>query len=288
MHSFFIGDMALLAGIKIHTLRLWEERYPILKTFQQIGRKRFYTTKDLQIFLAISILYHNGWKISKIVPLSDEERNHEVEQIKLADNNYPVYLLRLLQAAIDFNEATFSDVLNTFIQKIGFEKTIVEICYPYLEKIKLLSDTFSSQQHLSGYIISNRLIGETEKYSATQTGPPEIVLFSPGTVEELPLLFLNYLFRKNAWNVFYLGNDAKWEALKAAAQLPGIQYLYLHFPESFMGLSVDDYFEKLRKAFPEKIIIASGGAIQQSQRPFAKLQLLRNDKEIHQFIKSKT
>jgi MerR family transcriptional regulator, light-induced transcriptional regulator len=292
MQNFSIRNIELLTGIKAHTLRIWELRYDFFKAQRKESKQRFYSNEDLQKLLCISFLYHNGWKISRISALSDEEINETVNKIEIGDANYSTYLQKLLQAAINFNEASFLETINKLIQTIGFEKTVTEVCYPYLMRVGLLWDTnrvIPAQEHFSSYIIQNRIISETEVYSARQNESPEIILFCPENEHhELPLLYLNYLLRKNGWRVLYLGKDIKLIDLKEAAKIEGIKYLYLHLVTNFTGLFVDDYFENLRKTFPDKKIFASGKGIEQSQRSFVDIKLLRTDKEIHQFIQQGT
>lgn len=291
MQNFSIRQIELLTGIKSHTLRIWELRYDFFKAPRKESNLRFYTNEDLKKLLCISFLYHNGWKISKIASLSEEEVIAEAEKIPVGVNNYPTAIQHLLKAAIDFNEAEFVAVLNDLQAKIGFEKLIADVCYPYLYRVGMLWDTskiIPAQEHFSSYIIQNRVIGETEKLALTQSGDPEIVLFCPeNEFHELPLLFINYQLRKHGWRVLYLGANSKLEDLKEATRINGIRYLYLHLITNFTGISIDDYFERLRKAFPDKTIIASGKSIEQSQRSFVNLHLLRRDDEIYQFIVSR-
>lgn len=291
MQSFSIRQIELLTGIKSHTLRIWELRYDFFKAPRKESNLRFYTNDDLKKLLCISFLYHNGWKISKIASLSDAEVITEVENIPLDKNNYPTAIQHLLQAAIDFDESAFLTILNELQTKIGFEKLVTEVCYPYLVRIGLLWDTskvIPAQEHFSSYLIQNRVISETEKLSVSQNGDPELVLFCPeNEFHELPLLFINYLLRKNGWRVLYLGTNSKLEDLREAASVPDVRYLYLHLITNFTGVSLDDYFETLRKSFPDKFILASGKSIQQSQRNFVNFQLLRRDDEIYAFAEKR-
>src|SRR5829696_1967689 len=273
MQNFSIRNIELLTGIKAHTLRIWEQRYDFFKAPRKKSQQRFYSNEDLQKLLCISFLYHNEWKISRIAALSDDEIQAEVTKIGMNESNFQTYLQKLLQAAIDFNEAAFLDVLNSLIKTIGFEKTILEVCYPYLQRVGLLWNTnkvIPAQEHFSSYIIQNRLISETEKFSSFQNEPPEIILFCPeNEYHELPLLYLNYLFRKYGWKVLYLGKNIKLDDLKEAnAKLPSINYLYLHLVTNFSGFHIDDYFETIHKTFPNKSILASGKGIEQSERSF--------------------
>lgn len=291
MQSFSIREIELLTGIKAHTLRIWEQRYDFFKAPRKESKQRYYHNEDLKKLLCISFLYHNGWKVSKLAALSDKEVADEMKKTALASSNYKSYLQQLLQAAIDFNEGEFIAVLNHLTEKMGFEKLITEVCYPYLQRVGLLWDTnniIPAQEHFSSYIIQNRLISETEKYASIQSGSPEIILFCPENEHhELPLLFINYLLRKAGWKVLYLGANIKTNDLAEVAQLAGLKYLYLHLITNFTGYTVDDYFENLRKSFPGKTIIASGKGIEQSQRSFVDFQLLKTDEEIYRFIEKR-
>ena len=281
----------MLTGIKAHTLRIWELRYDFFKAPRKESNLRFYTNEDLKQLLCISFLYHNGWKVSRIASLSPQEIITEVENLPITNENYPTAVQHLLKAAIDFDEAQFVSILNDLQVKIGFEKLVTEVCYPYLYRVGLLWDTskvIPAQEHFSSYLIQNRIISETEKLSALQSGDPEIVLFCPeNEFHELPLLYINYQLRKHGWRVLYLGANSKLDDLKEATQIPGIRYVYLHLITNFTGFSIDDYFEELRKTFPDKIILASGKSIEESQRSFVNLHLLRRDEEIYRFIEKR-
>lgn len=291
MQTFSIRNIEILTGIKAHTLRMWEKRYDFFRTGPQKGRQRIYSNDDLKKLLCLSFLYHNGWKISRIAALPDDEIKEEVRKIALSGSNHKTYVQKLLQAAVDFNEAEFVAVLNELCNTVGLEKTIVDVCYPYLQCIGLLWDISTivpAQEHFASYLIQSRLISETEKFSAAQKGPPEILLFCPENENhELPLLFLNYLLRKHGWQVLYLGKNINVHDLKEAVRLPGIKYFYLHLIVNFTGLFIDDYLEMLRKTFPDKIIYASGRGIEQSQRTFVGIHLLRRDEEIYGFVEAK-
>lgn len=291
MQSFSIKQVELLTGIKSHTLRIWEQRYDFFKAPRKDSNLRFYTNEDLKKLLCISYLYHNGWKISRIASLSDSEIVQEVEKIPVSRENYPTAIQQMLKAAVDFNEADFLSILNELQEHIGFEKLIIQVCYPYLLRVGLLWDInriIPAQEHFSSYIIQNRVISETEKLALMQTGDPEIILFCPEEeYHELPLLFINYLLRKHGWRVLYLGANIRLADLAEVAKIPETRYLYLHLISNFTGISIDDYFEKLRKTFPDKIIVASGKGVEKSQRNFVNLHLLQRDEDIYRFIEKR-
>lgn len=289
MQSFTIRDIEHLTGIKAHTLRIWEQRYRFFSPKRRESRHRYYDNEDLKQLLRISFLYHNGWKVSKISALSQEQIQEEVRKTVTATGNNVLYVNRLIEAAVDFDESSFVNVLDEATGKLGFEKCITDVGYPFLQKIGLLWSTnnvIPAQEHFSSYIIQNRIILETEKLSALHQKPEVILLCPQGEFHELPLLYLNYLMRKNGWHTLYLGSNIQKQDLQQLAHLDHIRFLYLHLITNFTGFSADDYLEDLCKTFPGKTIIASGEGISQVQRSFVNVQLLKSDRQIHDFIMS--
>ncbi|HEY1022612.1 MAG TPA: MerR family transcriptional regulator, partial [Flavisolibacter sp.] len=141
MQNFSIRQIELLTGIKSHTLRIWEQRYDFFKAQRKESNLRFYTNEDLKKLLCISFLYHNGWKVSKIAALSDQEIQEEADKTDINLSNYDTAIQQLLKTAIDFNEAAFVAILNELKELIGFEKLITDICYRYMHRVGLLWDT---------------------------------------------------------------------------------------------------------------------------------------------------
>lgn len=292
MQRFTIRDIENLTGIKAHTLRIWEQRYSFFTPKRKESRHRFYDNEDLKQLLRISFLYHHGWKVSKIAGLSQEAIMNEVRSSPVVAGNYNYYLTRLVESAIDFDEGNFIEILNEITSQIGFEKCIVEVCYPFLLKIGLLWNTnnvIPAQEHFSSCIIQNRIILETEKLAVKGSNQPEILLICPqGEFHELPLLFINYLLRRNGWSTLYLGADIRKDELLQIAGLPHIHSIYLHLITNFTGLTADEYLEELSRAFPGKQILASGEGIKDVQRNFVNVRLLKNDMQINNFISRTT
>ena len=56
MASFTIGEIEELTGIKSHILRYWEEVIPSLAPKKEIGGRRSYSSRDLQIIFRLKYL----------------------------------------------------------------------------------------------------------------------------------------------------------------------------------------------------------------------------------------
>ena len=282
-------DMENLCDIKAHTLRIWEQRYQLSVTIKKKSQCSIYDNEDLKQLLRISFLYHNGWKISKIAGLTTDQIMKEVCNFEINSATYKSFIIQMIEAAIDFNEEAFIGIIDALIEKIGFEKCITDVCYPFLKRIGMLrtrNNIIPAQQHFSNCIIQNRIIAETEKLKIGNN-IPALVLFSPGgEYHELPLPFIYYLLRKNGWSVVYLGVSINKEIIKQFIGNDQVEYLFLHLISNFTGWDADVYFEELCKSFPGKKIIITGTAVHQLQRKFTNLILLKSDKEVYQFIQN--
>lgn len=290
MQQFSIKDVEHLLGIKAHTLRVWEQRYDFFAPKRKTSLHRTYDNDDLKRLLRVSFLYHQGWKISHIAALSPEAFEEEIGKVPLNGNTYPHFVVQLLEYGLSFNEQAFDQLLERISGLIGFERTVEEVCFPFLQRVGLLWMTnhmVPAQEHFASYLIQSKIIAATDAIALPER-PTEMVLFAPkGEFHELPLLYLHYLLRKNGWSVVFLGKNVNLAVVKECAAVPGIQYLFLHLLTNLTQLDPEDYLEELVRQFPGKMIIASGAGVHRVKRTFVNVQLLHTDKEIHAFIKRK-
>jgi MerR family transcriptional regulator, light-induced transcriptional regulator len=291
MQQFTIRDIENLTGIKAHTLRIWEQRYQFFTPQRKASQHRFYDNDDLKSLLRISFLYNNGWKVSRIASLTQEDIIRQVSEAKVADDNVFVYVSSLIEAALDFDAVVFKKILNDVTEKIGFEKTIVEVCYPYLKKIGLLWSTnhvIPAQEHFSSYIIQNYIIAETDKLAALNKKPEIMLLCPEGEFHELPLLFINYMMKKNNWAPLYLGANITRKEMLELTSIKSIEYIYLHLITNFTGMHADDYLDSICRSFPDKKIVASGDGIRHLEKTHSNLQILHGDEQMYNFINRTT
>ncbi|MBA2746710.1 MAG: B12-binding domain-containing protein, partial [Flavisolibacter sp.] len=269
-------------------LRIWEVRYKMLRPKRKDSLHRVYDNEDLKHMLRVSFLYHNGWKISKIASLDPANVEEEVRKVTMVTDVPSTFINQLLEAAVDFDEYKFTKILNSIIASIGFEKTMTEVCYPYLTKLGHLWSTnnvIPAQEHFSSYMVQNRVISETEQL-AVKGKKPEIILLCPqGEYHELPLLFINYLLKKNGWGTLYLGASVSLKELSEVVAIPGIRYIYIHLITNFTGFELQELMERICTSYRDKEIIASGNGFRLLQRSFTNLTVLLNDAAIYSFVR---
>lgn len=138
MIRYSIKDLEKLTGIKAHTIRIWEKRYQLIEPERTSTNIRYYSDNDLKKLLNVSILNRNGLKISNIVNMGNEEINERIIEISETTYDHDNQIEQLIVAMIDFDEVRFERVLTTSIIKSGFDDTVINLLYPFFEKIGIL------------------------------------------------------------------------------------------------------------------------------------------------------
>jgi len=135
---FSIKELEKLSGIKAHTIRIWEQRYHLLKPSRTDTNIRFYTLEDLQKILNISLLNNNGYKISKLAKLSESELLSRVKEFistnsinHYAHNEFKIALLK-------FDQNLFNTTFNKLLAEDSFINIFQNVLLPFFEEIGLL------------------------------------------------------------------------------------------------------------------------------------------------------
>ena len=172
MGKYSIKELECLSGIKAHTLRIWEKRFNLLNPERTDTNIRYYSDEDLKKILNVSILTLSGVRISEIATFTDEELAKAVVDI----NNEEIRNLKRVNELIicmnELDEERFHQLYEKYVKTIGFEKTMLEIIYPYLEKVGILW-LGGEVQAVSEHLISNLITNHTYiVYRAVSRGRP--------------------------------------------------------------------------------------------------------------------
>jgi len=274
MENFTIRDIEHLTGIKAHTLRIWEQRYSFFQPKRKESQHRYYDNEDLRQLLKITLLYRQGWKLSRIASLDTEALNNAVESSH--SPAHEAFVIRLLEAAISFDERLFRPVLTEIFRQFSFEEGVSLVCYPFLQRIGLLwtsGKVIPAQEHFSSHLIQSVIIAATDRLPLARL-QPKCILFCPDKeYHEIPLLFAAYLFRKRGWSYIYLGQDVSEEMLEAVISLHSPQFLYFNLLTNLTGREPGEFIERLVAQYPRVRLLASGVS---SAAPLPKTVTLMN------------
>lgn len=263
MEIFSIRDIERLSGIKAHTLRMWEVRYGLVIPHRKESKHRFYTNGDLRHILRIAWLYHQGYKISHIGSLTETAIARLIEKEINSGAFFEEQINDLLSASTQMDEVLMERTIHNSVMQLGVERTMVHVVYPYFEKLGMMwmNETLRpSQEHFSSQFIRSMLIREIDMLPHPYLkSNGSIVLFTPELeYHEIPLLFVQYLLRKNGYATTYLGQNVKGDVVESYCKKKPVSQLHYHHLTNFTHLGADEYVDILSHNFPTKKIVVSG------------------------------
>jgi DNA-binding transcriptional MerR regulator len=263
MAIYSIGELEKLSGIKAHTIRVWEQRYDLLTPHRTEANVRYYDDDDLQLLLNVALLNRHGFKISKIASMSKEEIQEKagaVSEVKMGLDDR-VDLLTL--SATEMDEYKFSRIFENHVEKLGLERTMTEVIFPFREKLSLLWLTGAIkpvQENFITQLIRSRLAAAIESQPLVSDRQSlKFLLYLPqGETEELTLLFVQYLLRVRKFQPVNMGFDADLTDVKDALRIHPSDYIFTILSESFTKDPVHRYLEKLSEAAPHSRLLLMG------------------------------
>lgn len=266
MANYSIKDLEHLSGIKAHTLRIWEQRYGLIDPKRTDTNIRFYDQDDLKLVLNVSLLKDNGFKISKIAQMSKEEMNEAVIKVSEKTTSFADQIYGLTLAMIDLDEQRFEKIISSNTLKMGFERTMLNIIYPFLSKIGIMwiTDSISpAQEHFISNLVRQKVIVAIDgQYETFDDRAKKYMLFLPeGELHELSLLFANYLIRARGNKVIYLGQNMPFHDLSNAYDAYQPDYLLTIITSRDRNISTEDYIRNLSKKFPNTDILVAGSQV---------------------------
>ncbi len=294
MSTYSIKDLEQLSGIKAHTLRIWEQRYNFINPKRTDTNIRFYDDQDLKLVLNVSLLKENGFKISKIAKMDTAEMQEEILRITERNLRYPDKIHALILAMIDLDEERFEKIMSTNILQLGFEKTMLNIIYPFMSKIGVLWQTGTvnpAQEHFISNLVRQKLIVAIDgQFSAGQDYGKKFLLFLPeGELHELSLLFCSYLLKSRQHRVVYLGQSLPHRDLELACDIHKPDYMLTIITSTPGQDKIQKYIDKLAARFSDTTMLLSGYQIigQDIRMPENFILFNRMDELIH-FINERT
>ncbi|APG58936.1 MerR family transcriptional regulator [Christiangramia salexigens] len=210
--TFSIKDLENLSGIKAHTIRIWEKRYDILTPDRTDTNIRTYNGTNLQKLLNIAFLNANGYKISRISKMQEEEINSLVKRISASSSEETRAKNAFKLAMMNFDDRLFQKTYDNLKESKSFRSIFHEIFIPLLDEIGVLwqTDTIKPiHEHYIVELIKQKIylnIAELKTESSNENKDKLYVLFLPDNeIHDLGILYLNYEVLAAGKNAIYLG-----------------------------------------------------------------------------------
>lgn len=240
MNAFTIKDLENLSGVKAHTIRIWEQRYAFLKPQRTNTNIRYYSNDELKRLLNIALLNKYGYKISHIDRMSTSEINEKILALTQNEAQQERIVNELLRSMVDLDIPAFETILDNHIRARDIDKTILQVIFPFLEKIGVLWVTNNinpAQEHLVSNIIRQKIIIGIENADCYLKLDKTALLFLPeGEHHEMGLLFAHYILKTRGFNILYMGTDTPLAdvAYLVSRKKPDIIYTHLiSLPSNF-------------------------------------------------------
>ena len=217
--NFSIRDLENLTGIKAHTIRIWEKRYNLLSPNRSDTNIRNYSLTSFQKLLNISYLNNNGFKISKIANLKEEEIPIKVREIASRAKIEDHAINALKMAMINFDQVLFYSTYNNLLENKSFSEIFYSVFLPLLNEIGLLWQTNTitpAHEHFLSVHIKQKILLNTERLQLLEPKPVSktFVLFLPeNEIHDIGLLFINYQLRSKGYHTIFLGESVPIESL---------------------------------------------------------------------------
>jgi len=267
MGHFSISDLEQLSGIKAHTIRIWEQRYGLLRPVRTATNIRMYSEDDLRRLLNVTTLYGRGQRISQVARLTDAEISAAVLACSNDIHDYHLQVNALLAAMLGFDEPRLSQLLSEAAQRLGFENMMLFVAYPLLQRIGLmwLAGTVDlAQEHLLAHLLRQKILAATDVLPSVPATARRWLLFLPADeLHELALLFMNYLLRARGQHTLYLGQNLPLIGLTnvgLAYHPDAIVTVLTSQPER---ARVADFAREVQGLFPEALVVLYGSLARQ-------------------------
>ena len=291
MVVYSIKDMEKLSGVKAHTIRIWEKRYGIINPKRTETNIRYYTDEDLRHLLNVCILYKNGYKISKIAQLDKATIKEHVSKFSNTSINAEDQLDAMMLFILELDSYNFSKNLDQYIDQLGLEETMLELIYPLMERLSFAWLTGSFQgvhESFTTQIIKSKIQACIESLEDNPDYNPRYIIYLPEQEkQELSLLYLNFILKKNRCKVINLGNDVNLKDLLLAIQVTHADFVFTIVNEEVSRDSFQNYVNQICSSMNgSKLLLTGYQAVSQSINWPEKTIVLKNLNDTIDFIQS--
>jgi DNA-binding transcriptional MerR regulator len=273
-----------ISGIKAHTIRIWEQRYNLLKPQRTASNIRYYDDNQLRKLLNVTTLLELGYKISHIANMSNAQILQELKN-KLEAGDDPLsfqhFTNELIISSLNFDKVSFEKQFGSCVLKFGFASTIENVLYPTMKRIGVLwqlEEMNPSQEHFISNLIRQKLYSAIDGLPEPTSSLKTCILFLPENEHhEIGLLYFNYLLLRSGIKTIYLGANVPLSSVKHAADRLDPSHFVLFMIKSVPPEQSNDYLKKLCKLFSRKQVILCGTpSLLQTVRKLNNLVLIDN------------
>ena len=264
--TFSIKNLENITGIKAHTLRIWEKRYNLLHPERTDTNIRRYNLESLKKLLNVTLLYNQGFKISKIAQLDENEIPILVRDIALKYSSEQISINALKLAMVNFDTVLFDVTFEELKKQYDFGFIFINIFMPLMRELGILWQTGAispSHEHFITNLVKQKIHTQTElaqRDQTTQQNDKIFVLYLPeNEIHELGILFLNYHILSKGYKTIFLGQSLPTESLETlftfSTGLNFVTYLTVEPNKNEIMDYLSDFHQRILKESDSKLLI---------------------------------
>lgn len=255
--EFSIKDLENLTGVKAHTIRIWEQRYNLLRPERSETNIRTYSGDDLKRLLNVSLLVERGVKISKVADMSEAQMASAISDGPAIQSTGEelVAQQRLKVSMMTYDEQLFRSTMDECISRLGFETTMLRVCLPFLAEVGVLWLTNSicpAHEHFMSNLLRQMLFAQIHNtnFPNSQDDEEVLVLYLPEReIHDISLMFVHQLCRAHGKRSVFLGQSVPFEdLLSVAGQFPKAKFVTYCTTHPSEG-QAQEYIDRIVRTF---------------------------------------
>lgn len=216
--SFSIKDLENLSGVKAHTIRIWEKRYNLLEPERTDTNIRTYDLTNLQKILNVALLIENGYKVSKVASIDDNELYRKVRELMIekSDSLHSINSFKL--AMLNFDQQLFDHTYNQLLAQNSFREIFLNVFLKLLDDLGMLWITKTitpAHEHFITTLIKQKLLLNIERVQTLKVDDSETyILYLPlNENHDIGLLYIHFELLLKGKKSIYLGPSVPVENL---------------------------------------------------------------------------
>jgi DNA-binding transcriptional MerR regulator len=263
MDQFPISQLAQFAGIKPHTIRMWEQRYNALKPNRSEGNTRYYSNSQLRRLLNMVSLTDYGYKISELSAMSDKKLFGLVKAIKddAPSDSVSYFVFQLIAAGMSYDEPYFDKIFSHCLIRYGWREAYLKIIYPTLVRMGIMwgSNTLPpAQEHFISNLFRRKLFTAIDSLPPAKNDSDTWILFLPeDEFHEIGLLFAHYLISLSGQKVIYLGSNIPVQSFDGLSKTAAVKNILLFLVHNNDNEELQLYLKDLLARFAGKKVFVA-------------------------------
>ena len=198
-----------------------------------------------------------------ICTMDEKDLLYEVKQLMEKKLGFPEQIQGLTLAMLELDEDRFEKILSTNILQIGFERTMLNLIYPFFQKIGILWQTGAitpAQEHFISNLVRQKIIVaiDGQVVHSTNYNKKYLLYLPENELHEMSLLFSSYIIKSRNNKVIYIGQNVPHNDLIQIYKDHNPDYLLTVFTTSPTVNHTQAYIYKISDSFKNSTVLISG------------------------------